>query len=290
MHKTHKNVALYAVFFIASFGVVEALFGYWSGSLTLLSDAGHMGTDALALALAAFAAWFKTRPTNSKHTYGFGRIEILVSWTSNMVLLAMIVFIAVEAIERLNTPVTVASKPVIIVAIIGLVVNIITAWVLHQGEKTINIRAAFLHVLSDLLGSVAVLVSGLVIYFTGWSKIDPILSLFICALILIATVNMLRESVLILMEGKPSNIDYAKVKETMKKVNGVKNIHDLHIWTLTSNVTLLTAHAVVDDQTPWSKIIDDLRYAIQKEFGIEHSTIQLETSNQEFPCVDCNSK
>jgi len=285
-----RNVALYAAIFIAAFGVVEALFGWWSGSLTLLGDAGHMGTDALTLLLAAFAIWMRQRPTTSKHTYGFARAEVLVSWVSSILLLAMIISIAIVAIKRLNAPIPIASKPVIIVAIIGLLINIITAWILHQGEKTINIRAAFLHVLSDLLGSVAVLASGLIIYFTGWTKIDPILSLFICVLILFGTINLLRESVLVLMEGTPTHIDLNKIISALKSTSGVKTIHDLHVWSLTSGVTLLTVHVVVDSSTRWPHIIDDLRALLQKEFDIEHSTIQIESPDQALPCVDCNGK
>lgn len=289
-HSTRKNTVFYAAIFIAAFGVIEALFGLWSGSLTLLSDAGHMGADALALILAAFAAWIRYLPTTSKHTYGFGRIEILASWLSSMLLIIIIVSIAIEAIHRLNTPTVIASKPVIIVAIIGLVINVITAWILHRGEKTLNTRAALLHVMGDLLGSVAVLISGIIIYFTNWTMIDPILSIFICILILISTISLLRESMLVLMEGTPSNIDFAKVSQTVKNIDGVQTIHDLHIWTLTSGVTLLTAHVVVSDHMPWQQIIDNIRTTIQKNFDITHSTIQIETPNQAVPCIDCNSK
>lgn len=285
-----KNTAIYAAIFIALFGIVEALCGLWSGSLTLVSDAGHMWTDALALTLAAFASWIKKRPTTAKHTYGFGRVEVLVSWLSSMLLLTIIVSISVAAIHRLRTPAIILSKPVIIVAIIGLIINIVTAWILHKGEKTINTKAALLHVFSDLLGSVVVLTSGIVIYFTNWTKIDAILSFFTCALLLIATINLLRESLLILMEGTPSHIDCNKVEQTIKNVEGVETVHDLHIWTLTSGLILLTAHVIVNDCKPWSQIIDDLRAVIQKDFGITHSTIQIETPNQAVPCIDCSQK
>ncbi|MBU0744041.1 MAG: cation diffusion facilitator family transporter [Gammaproteobacteria bacterium] len=289
-HITRINTAFYAAVFIALFGVIEALFGLWSGSLTLLSDAGHMGADALALTLAAFASWIKHRPTTPKHTYGFGRVEVLASWLSSMLLLAIIVSITIEAIHRLHTPTVIASKPVMIVATIGLIVNIITAWILHKGEKTLNTQAALLHVMGDLLGSVAVLISGIIIYFTNWTLIDPILSIFICLLILISTINLLRKSSLVLMEGTPSNIDFTEVSRDIKTINGVKTIHDLHIWTLTSGVILLTVHVIATDNTPWPQIIDDVRAIIQKNFGITHSTIQIESPNQAVPCVDCNSK
>ena len=271
-----KNTAFYAALVVAGYGVIEALFGYWSGSLTLLSDAGHMGADAIALTLAGFASWIKHKPTTAKHTYGFGRVEVIASWLSSLLLLGIITSIAIEAIHRFNNPTAIDSKPVIIVAIIGLILNIITAWILHSGEKTLNTRAALLHVMGDLLGSIAVLISGTVIYFTNWELIDPILSIFICVLIFISTIALLRESLLVLMEGTPSHINYEKVGAAIKNVIGVNDIHDLHIWTLSSGVTLLTVHVVVSNDIPWSEIIDGVRSILQQEFGIKHSTIQIE--------------
>lgn len=284
----HKNTPLYAVGFVAFFAAVETLFGFLSGSLTLLSDAGHMCADSVALLMAGVAIWIKRRPPTAKHTYGFARIEVITSWVSSLLLLTIVIGIFFEAIDRFRTPHHIASKTVIIVAIIGLIVNILTAIVLNRGEKTINIRAALLHVLSDLLASIAVLISGLVIYFTNWILIDPILSIFICFLILISTVNLLREAFVILMEGAPSNIDTTKIEQTMKQFTGVKTVHDLHVWTLTSGTTLLTAHVVVTNCNSWPKIVDDLRTILKEKFDIEHSTIQVEAPTQNAPCIDCN--
>jgi cobalt-zinc-cadmium efflux system protein len=289
-HNTsNRNYIFYAVAFTALFGVVEALSGWWSGSLTLLSDSGHMGVDALALSLAAFASWIVRRPTTAKHTYGFGRAEVIVAWLSSILLIVLIIRIVFEAINRLHTPYPIAGKTVIVVAVLGLLINVLTAWVLHKGEKTLNTKAAFLHVLSDLLGSVAVLASGIIIYFTNWTKIDPILSIFVCMLVLIATIRLLRESLLVLMEGTPAHIDTSDVKLVMQQVRGVSTIHDLHIWTLTSGTILLTAHVVVTDQNCWPTIIDNLREVIQKNFGITHVTLQIETSSQNPPCIDCGT-
>ncbi|MEI8055325.1 MAG: cation diffusion facilitator family transporter [bacterium] len=285
-----KNYIFYAVAFTFIFGIVEALSGWWSGSLTLLSDAGHMWIDALALSLAALASWLVQRPTTAKHTYGLGRAEVIISWLNSIFLIILIIKILIEAINRLQTPHFVAGKTVMIVAIIGLVINILTAWVLHKGEKTLNTRAALLHVFSDLLGSVAVLVSGIVIYFTNWMQIDPILSIFVCILILISTIRLLRESLLVLMEGTPIHINTDKVKQIMQHVHGVDTMHDLHIWTLTSGTTLLTAHVVVTDPKYWPTIIDDLREVLQKNFGIVHVTLQVETSDRKPLCVDCENK
>lgn len=284
----HKNTPLYAVGFVAFFAAFEAFFGFWSGSLTLLSDAGHMCADSMALLMAGVAIWIKRRPPTAKHTYGFARIEVITSWVSSLLLITIVIGIFLEAIDRFRTPHHIAGKTVIIVAIIGLIVNILTAIVLNQGEKTINIRAALLHVFSDLLASIAVLISGLVIYFTGWTLIDPILSLFICFLIIISTINLLREAFVILMEGAPSNIDTTKIEQTLLQFTGVKTIHDLHVWTLTSGTTLLTTHVVVEDSSFWPKIVDDLRAILKEKFNIEHSTIQVEGPTQDITCLDCN--
>ena len=289
-HLGNKNYILYAVVFTFAFGIIEALSGWWSGSLTLLSDAGHMWVDALALSLAALASWLVRRPTTAKHTYGLGRAEVIISWLNSIFLIVLIIKILIEAINRLQTPHFVAGKTVMIVAVIGLIINLLTAWVLHKGEKTLNTKAALLHVLSDLLGSVAVLVSGIIIYFTNWVQIDPILSIFVCILILVSTIRLLRESLLVLMEGTPINIKASNVKLVMQHVHGVDTIHDLHIWTLTSGTILLTAHVVVTDPKYWPAIIDDLREALQKNFDIAHVTLQIETTDRKSLCVDCGSK
>ncbi|CAL7963944.1 Zinc transporter ZitB [Gammaproteobacteria bacterium] len=291
-HHCHrnKNYIFYAVAFTFIFGIVEALSGWWSGSLTLLSDAGHMWVDALALLLAALASWLARRPTTANHTYGLGRAEVIISWLNSIFLIVLIIKILIEAINRLQTPHFVAGKTVMIVAVIGLVINILTAWVLHKGEKTLNTRAALLHVLSDLLGSVAVLASGVIIYFTHWMQIDPILSIFVCMLILVSTIRLLRESLLVLMEGTPVHINTGKVKQIMQHVHGVDTIHDLHIWTLTSGTILLTAHVVVTDSKYWPTIIDDLREVLQKKFDIAHVTLQVETAARKPLCVDCGNK
>jgi cobalt-zinc-cadmium efflux system protein len=285
-----KNALLYAATFTILFGIVEALTGWWSGSLTLLSDAGHMGVDSIALLLAALASWIACRPTTTKHTYGFGRAEVIASWLSSIFLIVLATEILIEAISRLHTPHAVAGKTVIIVAIIGLVINALIAWVLSKGEETLNTKAALLHVLSDLLGSVAALISGLVIYFTNWVLIDPILSIFVCVLILFSTIRLLRESFLVLMEGAPTHINTSEVEQAIKHTAGVCAVHDLHIWALTSGTILLTAHVIVADPKYWPDIIDTLRDTIQKTFNITHVTLQIEDSNQINSCIDCNNK
>lgn len=287
---SYKNSAFYALIFTISFAAIEALFGIWSGSLALLGDAGHMCADSLSLLLAAFAIWIKRRPATAKHTYGFARIEVIAAWISSILLFLITISIAIKAFDRFHNPHDIASGTVIIVALIGLFINILVAWILHKGEKTLNTRAALLHVFSDLLASIAVLISGVIIHFTGWNLIDPILSIFICILIFASSIKLLKESFHILMEGTPSNVDSNKVKDAIKSIKGVQNVHDLHIWTLTTGTTILTAHVVIIDYSLWPELINDVRIIVENNFGIKHSTIQIETPDQITSCTDCNKK
>ena len=224
------------------YAFVELLGGWWAGSLTLMSDAGHMFADSLALGMATFAAIISSRPPSHKHSYGLGRAEVIGAWVSSLFLLAIVIGILVEAIKRLQTPEHVTGSTVVVVATIGLVVNILVAWILSRGERTLNIRAALVHVMGDLLGSVAAIISGAVIYYTGWTTIDPILSIFICVLILFSSLRILRESLHVLMEGVPQHLTLSVVGTAMAKVPQVKSVHDLHIWTLSSGSVVLSAH------------------------------------------------
>lgn len=279
-HRSAKNSLLLAVSVTLLFGIVEAVTGWLAGSLTLMSDAGHMGADAIGLAIAAFASWIANKPTSKKHTYGFGRAEVIAAWLSSLILIVVIFSIFVEAIDRFSHPKTIQGGMVMVVAFLGLVINVLVAWILSHGEKTINIRAALLHVFSDLLGSVVVLLCGTIIIFTGWSKADPIFSIVICILILISTVKLLRESLLVLMEAVPINVNVSEVQAEMTKIPGVAAVHDLHIWTLTSGITLLTAHLVLNDSNRWPEIIDEQREMLINKFAINHIALQPETIQQ----------
>ena len=279
-HHSHphapQNVLLLAVACTMTYAIIEASVGWWSGSLTLLSDSGHMLSDAFALAVASFAAWIARRPPSEQHTYGLGRAEVIGAWFSSLILLGVVVAIIVEAIERLNHPRPVAGGVVMLVATVGLMINMLIAWLISRAEKTLNTRAALLHVLSDVLGSIAAMISGAVVYFKHWMLIDPILSIFICLLILFATLSLLRESVLVLMEGVPPHLDITKVGHAMAKVAQVNSVHDLHIWTLASGTVLLSAHLEIDDLTEWRDILENLRALLKTRFGIEHITLQPE--------------
>lgn len=281
-HHGHAHAHGHAAYLPAALAVtllyagVEAGAGWWAGSLALLSDAGHMLTDALALALAAAAAWAGRRPPTARLSFGLQRIEILAALGNAGFMLAVIIGIAWSAADRLLHPVPVQGMVVTGVALVGLAVNIGVAWLLAHGEETLNTRAALLHVLGDLAGSVAALASGLVIQFTGWMPADPLLSLLICALILFSTLRLAREAVHALLEGVPPGLTLPEVGRRMAAVNGVTSVHDLHIWSLSSHHRALSAHVVVRDLESWPQILAEMTELLHSAFDIDHSTLQPE--------------
>lgn len=267
----------YALALTLGYAVVEVLGGLWSGSLALLSDAGHMLTDALALGLAAAAAWIAARPPSARHSYGLGRAEVIAALANAVFMFAVITVIAVEAWHRLAAPEPVRAGGLMTVAGIGLVVNAVVAWVLAHGESTLNVRAALLHVIGDLLGSLAALTAGAVIYFTGWTPIDPILALFVCLLILYSTLHLVRESLHVVMEGVPLHLDLPTVGLDMAHVPHVISVHDLHIWELSSGKIALSAHLVIDELRHWETTLARINHMLLDTYGIEHITLQPET-------------
>jgi cobalt-zinc-cadmium efflux system protein len=213
-HHHHADAGprlIWALLLTLGFAAVEAVTGFWSGSLALLGDAGHMVTDSASLALAAFAAWISKRPPTQRHTYGYGRVETLAALANVLFMVVVVVGISVMAVRRFLEPGVVNGEAVTLVAAIGLVLNIGVAWLLMHGEQTMNTRGALLHVLGDLLGSVAALVSGAVIMWTGWMTVDPLLSLLICALMLVSSLRLLREVLQALMEGVPVSLSTEQV-------------------------------------------------------------------------------
>lgn len=288
-HSHSKNrslrALLFAILLTFSFAIVEAFGGWLANSLALLGDAGHMGSDALALCISAFAAWIAQKPPSKKHTYGLGRAEVIAAWISSMLMLLISLAVIVEAIDRLHLPEHVHGGTVFFIALIGLIINLLVAWVLTRGERTLNIRAALLHVIGDMLGSFAALVSGAVIYYTGWTPIDPILSILIGVLILVSSLRLLRESILILMEGKPQHINFSDIEETMTQVDGVEAIHDLHIWTLSSGRIALSAHVHITNFMQWPCILPEIKTQL-KMMNINHITLQPESNDMD--CIDCH--
>ena len=278
-HAEHAggNTLILALLLTLSFAGVEALAGWWSGSLALLSDAAHMLTDSSALGLAAAAAWFARRPPSLLHSYGLVRAEVLAALFNSVLMLALIGFIVHEAIERIGAPREIAGSAVIGVAVVGLIVNLIVAWILHRGEQTLNSRAALLHVLGDMLGSVAAITAGIVIVTTGWTPIDPLLSLLVAALILASALRLLREVLHVLMEGVPLNVQLDAVGHDLAALPGVLRVHDLHVWTLSSGTIALSAHLELRDLADWPGILAAARQTLDAHHGIRHVTLQPET-------------
>lgn len=281
------RVLLFAIILTFAFALIEGATGWYADSLALLGDAGHMASDALALGIAAFAAWLTTKPPSSKHSYGLGRAEVVAAWISSLLMLLISVAIIVEAVNRLHTPVTaIKSLPMLIVASLGICINLAIAWMLARSERSLNIRAALLHVMGDLLGSFAALIAGAVIHYTGFAPIDPILSIFISILIMLSSIRLLRESLLVLMEGVPKNIKLDDVLQTLSAIEHVDAIHDLHIWTLSSGTVMLSAHVSIRQFSSWPTVLDALRNTLKSHFGIDHVTLQPESET--IDCQPCN--
>jgi len=280
-HAAHNGTLLVALLLTLSFAGVEALAGWWSGSLALLADAAHMLTDSSALGLAAAAAWLARRPPSMLHSYGLVRAEVLAALFNSLMMLVLIGFIVSEAIERIGTPRDIAGGTVIGVAVIGLAINLVVAWVLHRGEQTLNTRAALLHVLGDALGSVAAITAGIVIVTTGWTPIDPLLSLLVAALILASALRLLREVVHVLMEGVPLNVQLDAVGHDLAKLDGVLRVHDLHVWTLSSGTIALSAHLEIRNLGDWPGILAAARQTMDTCHSIRHVTLQPEALTAE---------
>jgi len=253
--------------------------GYVSGSLALLADAGHMLTDSLALALAVLAFSISARPADERRSYGYHRFQILAAFVNGVMLIAIVVWIFIEAVQRLISPSEVEAEMMFYVATAGLVVNIVSFLILHGGDQdNLNMRGAALHVLGDLLGSVAAIAAALVIFWTGWLAIDPILSVVVALLILRSAIFLVRQSAHILLEGAPESLDVQSMRAKLcAEVSGVRDVHHVHIWGLTPERLMLTMHVVlqenVDDGCSAVRVIKQI---LAEEFGIRHSTIEIE--------------
>jgi len=259
--------------------IAEIIGGLLSNSLALLSDAGHMFTDTLALALSFFAMKFASMPATEKKTFGFYRLEILAALLNGITLVIISLYIMYEAYQRILNPQPVAGTLMLIVAVIGLIVNIIGAlFLMKHHETNLNIRGAFLHIIGDAVSSVGVIAGGIIILYTGWYLIDPILSILIALGIIAGAIGLVSESVSILLESAPSHINVAAVAEEIAKIAGVREAYHVHVWTITSGVYALSAHVIIDDR-PVSgsrELLDAIRQRLIDRFKIMHSTIQLE--------------
>jgi cobalt-zinc-cadmium efflux system protein len=262
--------------------VAEVIGGWWANSLALLADAGHMLSDAAALGLALFALWIAQRPADPRRTFGYYRAEILAALANGATLIAIAVYIFIEAFRRLAEPPEVMGGLMMGVACGGLVVNAIGLWILNSGKHgSLNVRAAWLHVLGDTLGSVGAIVAGMLMWAFQWYWADPVASVLIGALVLYSAWSLVKESVAVLMESTPQHLDVDQIRDAIIAIDGVLAVHDLHIWTITSGLNSLSAHVVVRDGADHAAVLRDVREALHEQFGIDHLTIQIEPAGFE---------
>lgn len=272
----------------------ELIGGIWSGSLALLSDAAHVMSDVISLLISWFAIYLSTRPATSFRTYGYHRTEVFAAFLNGVTLIGISIWIFYEAYHRYMAPTEIKVTGMFIVACIGFIANLIILWQLHgESHGNLNVRSAVLHVVGDTLSSVAVVIGGAVILFTGWTPIDAILSMLIGGIILISAINVTKEAVYILLENSPRNADADTVAEHLCNLESVKDIHDMHVWSLCSNYNALSAHVVIHEHTtlPYDQILKQINTELVQRFGIHHSTLQLENvaCSQETELL-CNAK
>lgn len=266
--------------------VAEVVGGLMTGSLALLADAGHMLTDVAGLGLALLAIKFAERPATPERTYGYYRVEILAALTNAIVLIGISIYILYEAYERFRKPPEVESGMMLVVATIGLAINIAGIFILKKGsQESLNMKGAYFEVLSDMLTSVGVIVAGVIMLTTGWYYADPIISAGIGLFILPRTWMLLREAVGILLEGTPSGVNLTAIRELVGRLPGVREMHDLHVWTLTSGVNAMSAHVVIIDDSLHNELLSAIHDTITRNFDIEHVTVQIERDGWK----DCES-
>jgi cobalt-zinc-cadmium efflux system protein len=267
------------------FAVIEVVTGFASNSLALISDAGHMVTDAAALGLALLAQLIAKRPPSARHSFGFGRAEALAAFVNSLAMLALVCWIVFEAVRRFASPQPVQGAVVLGVAAVGIVINLLVAWVLSRDQQNMNTRAAMVNVMGDLLGSIAAVVAGAVIYYTGWVRIDPLLSVFVSMLILRSTIGVLRESYHFLMKGVPAQIDYLQVGADLAALEGVKSVHDLHIWEMSPGEPALIGHLEIADLARWPQVLRAVQDMLLDKHGIDHVTLQPEPHDGRGPLL-----
>lgn len=256
---------------------VETAGGLWTGSLALLADAGHMATDAACLALSLFAAWAAGLPRDRSRTFGYQRVEVLAALANGAALWLVIGALLREAVGRLAQPPEVRAGPMLAIAAGGLAANLIGLSLLSRGGKEdINVRGAYLHVFSDLLGSVGAVLAGLVLVLTGWRAADPLFSLAICVILGVSSWGLLKDSIHILLEGAPSHLDLESIRSALLSIEGVQEVHDLHLWSLTSGTESMTGHLVVKPGEDTQRVLEAGSALLDERFGLHHVTLQIE--------------
>ncbi|GMT41895.1 MAG: cation transporter [bacterium] len=270
------------------FFVVEAVGGFLSNSLALISDAGHMIMDAAAIILSLFAVQLSMRPPSPQNTFSFVRIEIIAAFVNGITLVGLAFYIFYEAFQRIEEPPEIKVGIMLSVAVIGMAANVVSAWILWgASHDNLNVKGAYLHVMGDLAASVGTVLAGVVVYWTGWTIMDPVISIFIGVLIIRSSWSLLRDSIHVLMEGTPRHLDVSGIIERIKSVEGVHAVHDFHIWSLTTDTALLTAHVGIKDRAQGVSILENITVILEKEYGLQHVTIQIEDTASGFCKVSC---
>ena len=269
-----------ALLITTSVMVLEIVAGLLSHSLALLADAGHMATDAAALGMSLAALWVARQPATRTKTYGFYRTEILAAFLNGLTLWLVVIWIVYEAIQRFMHPPVIQAPMMLVTAVIGLAANLGCSWVLKPSQTdSLNQRSAYLHVLADAVGSVSVIGAAGIIWVTGWYLADPIASFLVCAVIIWGSWNLISQSVNVLLEGTPAHLDVVEVMRAMQTVPGVKRVHDVHIWTITSGMEAMSGHVIIKDISRSQEVLQQLTHVIGKRFQIQHTTLQLETDD-----------
>ena len=275
---TRRQRLVWVLSLTCLYALAEAIGGWWTGSLALLADAGHMLTDIAAIALALFATWFGARPANSRKTYGYYRLEILAAFINGIALVLISILILYEAYKRFLSPPEVKASVMIAIAIGGLITNLFCAWLLHgEHEHDLNVRGAWLHIIGDALGSVGAIIAGALMLARNWWIADPLFSILITLLIIWSAWRLIREATDVLLEGTPAHINLAAVEEAILETEGVTDVHDLHVWTITSGREALSAHVIHAEGISQPELLRALRAKLRTRFGIDHLTIQMET-------------
>ncbi|HLR53074.1 MAG TPA: cation diffusion facilitator family transporter [Candidatus Avamphibacillus sp.] len=288
-HTNNMKVLFWSFIAIFTFMIVEAIGGWLTNSLALLSDAGHMLSDAAALGLSLFAFKIGTKKATADKTYGYRRFEIIAAFINGVTLLIISLIIFYEAYHRFLEPPNVSAS-MMIIAFIGLVVNIVVAFILMRGDShdNLNIRSALLHVFGDLLGSIGAITAGILIYFFNWNLADPVASVIVAVLILVSGFRITKDALHILMEGKPEELDVDAIKESLLNLEGVKTIHDVHVWSITNEFPMMSCHLVVKDEIDRDELLERATNAIQEKFKISHTTIQIEGHGNTPNCDHCH--
>jgi cobalt-zinc-cadmium efflux system protein len=280
-HGSNRRRLIAVLLLTFAYMLAEAIGGFLTNSLALLSDAGHMLADVASLMLALLALWFAARPITTRKTYGYYRMEILAALANGAALVVISLLISYEAFHRIKSPETVKGFEVTLIAIGGLAVNAVSAFVLHSASReNLNMRGAFLHVIGDALGSVGAIVAGVLIWQWGWVLADPLISIAMCLLIIYSSWQLIRESVNILLEGTPSHINIRAVVDAMHSVPGVTDVHDLHVWTISSGMEALSAHVTIETGVAHRAALKALQTQLRSGFNIGHVTIQIESPDE----------